>query len=209
MTIELVIFDCDGVLVDSEAITTATIIEAVGVAGLDWSADAVLERHRGGNLADVRADAEAQLGRPLPADFVERFRARLFERLRAEVRPITGIADALADIALPMCVASNGPVAKMEATLGTTGLMARFKGRIFSAYDIDCFKPDPGLFLHAAREMGATPERCVVVEDSDTGIEAAVAAGMRVLAYVGHGYEMHAVGAEAFESMAELPALLR
>lgn len=208
MTTKLVIFDCDGVLVDSEAITTDTIVEAMAWYGLTWNAELVLARHRGGNLLNVRADAEAQLGSALPDDFVERFRHRLYERLRADIQPIPGIAAALDAIAHPICVASNGPRGKMEATLGTTGLLPRFEGRIFSAYDIDSFKPDPGLFLHAAREMDTAPEHCVVVEDSDSGIRAAVAAGMRVLAYTGHGVELEAEGAERLDDMAQLPALL-
>jgi len=208
MTTELVIFDCDGVLVDSETITTNTIVEAVGAAGLNWAVDDVLQHFHGGKMADVIAAAEAELGAPLPEDFVDRFRLRLFERLRADVEAIPGVEAALDAISLPTCVASNGPRGKMEATLGSTGLLARFEGRIFSAYDIGSFKPDPGLFLHAAAEMGVRPEGCVVVEDSDNGVRAAVAAGMRVLAYVGHGFELHAAGAETFDTMAALPGLV-
>lgn len=204
----LVIFDCDGVLVDSEAITTATIVEAMAAQGLVWTHEHVMTRHHGGNLAAVRAEAEAALGRSLPADFVERFRARLFEKLEAEVQPIEGIAAALDAIPHRTCVASNGPQLKMQASLGATGLLARFEGRIFSAYDIDLFKPDPGLFLHAAREMGTDPSECVVVEDSDSGVRAAVAAGMRVLAYTGHGFNLQADGAETFSHMAQLPDLI-
>lgn len=204
----LVIFDCDGVLVDSEAITSATIVEAMAAEGLAWTVEQVMLRHHGGNLAAVRAEAEQALGRPLADDFVDQFRARLFKNLEAEVQPIPGVAAALDAIPHPTCVASNGPQKKMQASLGATGLLARFEGRIYSAYDIDVFKPDPGLFLHAARQMGARPEECVVVEDSDSGVRAATAAGMRVLAYVGHGFELHAPGAEPFTDMAELPGLI-
>jgi beta-phosphoglucomutase-like phosphatase (HAD superfamily) len=140
MTTQLVIFDCDGVLVESETITTDTIIEAVARSGLRWDRARVLDRHRGGNLARVRADAEAELGRPLPEDFIPRFRERLYERLRADVEPIPGIEAALDAIPYPVCVASNGPRAKMETTLGATGLLARFEGRLYSA----CSSPTPG-----------------------------------------------------------------
>ena len=208
MARQLVIFDCDGVLVDSETITTATIVEAMSWYGLDWDAEHVLRRHRGGNLLNVRADAEQELGESLPADFVDRFRERLYERLRADILPIPGIEAALDALPQEICVASNGPRGKMEATLGTTGLLPRFEDRIFSAYDIDVFKPDPGLFLHAAREMDVPPADCVVVEDSDNGIEAAVAAGMPVLAYVGHGVDLEAEGAILFDDMARLPGLI-
>jgi len=208
MTPALVIFDCDGVLVDSEAITTAAIVDAMAAEGLTWTAARVLDAFRGGQLDDVCRTAERELGRPLQADFIETFRADLFERLRTKIQPIPGVEAALDEITIPICVASNGPRAKMEATLGTTGLMQRFEGHIFSAYEVNSFKPEPGLFLHAAAAMGAEPARCVVVEDSDTGVRAAVAAGMRVLAYTGHGFEMHAEGAEPFDDMRMLPRLI-
>jgi HAD superfamily hydrolase (TIGR01509 family) len=208
MPIQLVIFDCDGVLVDSEPITTATWVAALAEFGLTWTADDLDRSYRGGKLADVVAAAEAALGGPLPGDFVERFRERLYERLRIDVRPVPGIHEALDALPYATCVASNGPRAKMEATLGSTGLMARFEGRVFSAYDIDSFKPEPGLFLHAARTCGVAPARCVVVEDSDTGIRAARAAGMTVLAF---GLDRHASFTEhapRLAAMTDLPAAL-
>jgi HAD superfamily hydrolase (TIGR01509 family) len=209
VAIELVIFDCDGILVDSEPITTATWIEALAELGLAWSADEHGERFRGGRMADVVAAAEADLGAPIPAEFVARFRERLFERLRREVRPVPGVIEALDAIPWPACVASNGPRAKMEATLGSTGLMERFRGRIFSAYDANRFKPDPGLFLHAAAALGARSDRSVVVEDSDTGLAAAAAAGMRAFAYEAPGIALRAEGAVRFSDMRALPGLLR
>jgi beta-phosphoglucomutase-like phosphatase (HAD superfamily) len=188
MDIDLVIFDCDGVLVDSEPITTAVWIEALETLGLAWKADEHIARFRGGRMADVIAAAEADLGAPVPAGFVDGFRTRLFERLRREVRPV--------------------PRAKMESTLGSTGLLARFEGRIFSAYDVGHFKPDPGLFLHAAAALGARASRCVVVEDSVAGLRAAAAAGMRAFAYEAPGLDLGADGAVPFRDMRALPGLL-
>ena len=208
MGIDLVIFDCDGVLVDSELITTATIVEAVAALGVRWDAADIMRHFRGGKMSDVMSAAAAESGKALPEDFVPRFRARLFQRLHDEVQPVAGIAAALDAIVHPVCVASNGPRAKMETTLGVTGLLARFEGRIFTAYEVGSYKPDPGLFLHAAEALGASPSRCVVVEDSDTGVKAALAAGMPVLAYVGHGLPTDANGATTFEDMAMLPGLL-
>ena len=208
MGIELVIFDCDGVLVDSEGITTGAYIDCLADVGLTWRHEEAIEHFRGGRLADVVAQAEAELGRPLPPDFTQTFRAVLFERLRRDVRPVTGIVEALDALPYPVCVASNGPRAKMDATLGSTGLMVRFVGRVFSAYEVGCFKPEPGLFLHAAATLGARPERCAVVEDSDAGVRAAVAAGMHALAYDGHGVGLKAEGATRFSDMRDLPALL-
>jgi HAD superfamily hydrolase (TIGR01509 family) len=208
MSAELIIFDCDGVLVDSEAITSGTLAECLRDAGAPWTAEHVSRRYRGVKLPAILADAETALGAALPEDFVERFRARLYRRLRRDTQPIPGIAEALDALRVPVCVASNGPREKMEATLGATGLMDRFADRLFSGWEVGSFKPDPGLFLHAAVTLGAAPERCVVVEDSDPGVEAAENAGMRVLAYVGLGAHITRPGAECFDSMARLPELL-
>ncbi len=208
MGIDLVIFDCDGVLVDSEGITTRVYIACLAELGLTWRYEDAVHRFRGGRLADVVAQAEADLGEPLPEGFTQDFRERLFEALQHEIEPIPGIVEALAALPYPTCVASNGPRAKMDATLGSTGLMAQFEGRIFSAYDVGSFKPEPGLFLHAAASLGARAERCVVVEDSDGGVRAAVAAGMHALAFDGHGANLEAAGATRFTDMRALPGLL-
>lgn len=209
MGIDLVIFDCDGVLVDSEGITTRVYIACLEDVGLTWRYEEAVHRFRGGKLADVVAQAEADLGEPLPKGFTEDFRERLFAALHHEIEPIPGVVEALDSLTYPMCVASNGPRAKMDATLGTTGLMTRFEGRIFSAYDVGSFKPEPGLFLHAAEVLGARPERCVVVEDSDGGIRAATSAGMHALAFDAHGANLEADGATKFTDMRELPGLLQ
>ena len=208
MAIELVIFDCDGVLVDSEAITTRTIVDTLADEGLAWSFAHVREAFHGGRMADVVERAEEALGRPLPEDYVPRFRERLFARLRAEIEPVPGILEALDALPYPMCVASNGPREKMEATLGTTGLLRRFEGRVFSAYEVGVFKPEPDLFLHAARTLGADPAACVVVEDSDGGLTAALRAGMRAVAYVGQGLGLRTEGTLRLQDMRALPRLL-
>ncbi|MDA1194476.1 MAG: HAD family hydrolase [Planctomycetota bacterium] len=213
MDIDLVIFDCDGVLVDSETITSRTIADCLQEQGVAWGAEVVGDRFRGGRMQDILTEAEVERGGPLPADFVPRFRERLFARLAAEVEPVPGVheaLDGLEALGLPFCVASNGPQGKMEATLGRTRLLPRFGARIFSAYDLGVFKPNPDLFLHAARTMGAAdPTRVAVVEDTETGLQAARAAGMHVIAYVGHGVPMETRAAHRLERMAELPALLR
>ena len=212
MALDLVIFDCDGVLVDSEIITSATIAECVNAHGLAWETETVALRFRGGKMKDVVAAAEAELGRSLGEEFVPAFRARLYERLATEVEAIPGIGEALNELealGLPYCVASNGPREKMHATLGSTGLLARFEGRVFTAYDLGVFKPNPDLFLHAASTLGAAPERTVVVEDTENGLEAVYAAGMHAVAYIGHGTPMDTARAHDLEAMADLPALLQ
>jgi HAD superfamily hydrolase (TIGR01509 family) len=211
MRIDLVIFDCDGVLVDSETITSQTIADSLADEGLSWTLEDVVKGFRGGSLAGVMAAAERELGSRLPDDYVVRFRELLFERLARDVKAVPGIHEALDGIeaaGLPYCVASNGPRKKMETTLGTTKLLARFDGRIYSAYEVGLYKPDPGLFLHAAAAHGMQPEHCVVIEDSESGLAAAAAAGMRAVGYIGHGIPMTTGAAHPLTSMAALPALL-
>ena len=209
---ELVIFDCDGVLVDSEGIGTAVLARAAIAEGADISAEESLRLFRGLKMAECVVEIERRLGRPVPETFVADARHAMGLAFERELRAIAGIHAALAAITLPVCVASNGPMAKMMHTLKLANLLDHFDGRIFSAYDVGAWKPDPGLFLHAARTLGAEPSRCVVVEDSLAGIRAAHAAGMRVLGYTaGHADAISELGAECAEllhSMDDLPARL-
>lgn len=206
----LVIFDCDGVLVDSEPLGCAAMVRKLAALGLHITHDAAMALFRGRRMADSITVAERHFGTTLPASFVPELRAETAAALRGGLRPIAGIAAALAGIDRPICVASNGPRDQIELSLTLTGLIARFAGRIFSAYEVGSWKPDPGLFLFAARTIGAGPAQCVVVEDSLPGVQAAVAAGMRVMAYAGDrpGDDLAAAGGQVFRSMAELPRLL-
>ena len=208
----LIIFDCDGVLVDSEPITNAAISENLRRHGLDVSPDWCIANFVGGTIAGVGEQARA-LGADLPADWVEGMYEEMFAALRTRIEAVPGVAaavDAVQAAGFATCVASNGPRRKMEITLGATGLMARFAGRIFTAHEVGVAKPDPGLFLHAARTLGHAPGACVVVEDSPSGARAARRAGMRCLGYRGPMPEekMRAEGAEMFSAMADLPGLL-
>jgi HAD superfamily hydrolase (TIGR01509 family) len=136
-------------------------------------------------MADCVRVIERRLGRDVRETFVADVRRETALAFDAELKPVEGIHAALAEIAIPVCVASNGPMSKLTHTLGLTKLLSRFEGRIFSAYEVGSWKPDPGLFLHAAQTMGVHPSRCIVVEDSVSGIRAAKAAGMRVLGFTG------------------------
>ncbi len=207
---QLIIFDCDGVLVESEAIATGTLEQVCAPYGLIMSNGDALQLFRGQKLDKSLAYIEAQIGRDLPSDIVTIFRAALYEALAKDVEAIPGIKAALDQITVPICVASSGPRRKIELTLNCTGLLARFEGRIFSAYEIGSWKPEPGLFLEAARVCGAVPASCVVVEDSLPGVQAGLAAKMRVLAYVPDGDldDFAAMGATTFTSMSELPELI-
>ncbi|QKG25297.1 HAD family hydrolase [Actinomadura verrucosospora] len=209
--IELVIFDCDGVLVDSEPIAVRTHSAVLTALGWPLSEAEVMERFVGRSTASINELIEARLGPELTAEAGRRFERLHAEAVDAGLAPVDGIAEALAAITLPTCVASSGSHAKMRHTLGRTGLHAHFEGRIFSATQVARGKPAPDLFLLAAREMGADPGRCVVVEDSRYGVQAARAAGMRVLGYAGGltpAEWLEGPDTVVFDDMRELPRLL-
>jgi HAD superfamily hydrolase (TIGR01509 family) len=206
----LVIFDCDGVLVDSEPISNRILAERLTAIGLPTTTAESIRDYMGRSWASCEALIEQRLGRPLPEGFADGYHEELYAALRSEVEPVAGVVAALDAIAAPVCVASSGSHEKIRTSLGTTGLLERFEGRIFSATDVARGKPAPDLFLHAARTCGAAPEHCVVVEDAVAGVQAARAAGMRVLGYAAltSAEALAAEGAEVFTAMAELPALV-
>jgi HAD superfamily hydrolase (TIGR01509 family) len=208
---ELVIFDCDGVLVDSERI--AIRVEAEYLAELGWplSEAEIVERFMGRTTEFMDEAIEAQLGSRLPTDWKDQFRRRYLEAYAADLAPVDGITEALDRITIPTCVASSGSHDKLRFTLGHTGLYERFEGRIFSGYEVAAGKPAPDLFLHAAATMGADPARCAVVEDTRWGVLAARAAGMRAFGYAGGltpPEHLEGDATQVFEDMRELPRLL-
>ncbi|MGH8503095.1 MAG: HAD family hydrolase [Gammaproteobacteria bacterium] len=210
MNWQLIIFDCDGVLVDSEAIQNRVFARMLGEAGLAISYDEVVRLFVGRKMAQCLAVAEQRLGRTLPADFEARLQQQTFAAFERELRPVPGVAQALDSIDVPVCAASNGSLTKMRKTLGLTGLLPRFEGRMFSAAQVARPKPHPDLYLYAARAMRARPEVCAVIEDSRIGVEAGIAAGMAVFGYAaaGQGGALAAAGARAFNDMSQLPRLL-
>ena len=213
MTPALVIFDCDGVLVDSEAIANRLMADAITAAGIPITYEDCRARFVGGTLQRVIDTVEEWLGKPLPAGWKEDFEARRNEAFRRELRPIPGAAATVAALrasGIPICVASSGSPEKMNLTLGLAGLKTHFGDKLFSASMVAKGKPEPDLFFYAAEQMGQSPENCVVVEDSLLGVTAAVAAGMRVLAYAAEtdADALRAAGGRPFDDMAELPGLL-
>jgi len=212
----LAIFDCDGVLVDSEPIANTSFSRAIQAQGLDWSPDEVLRRLMGLSLKSCVEVCEAELGRKLPDDFLEKMQAITYQMFRdAPLKPIAGVKDAvqmLHEANVTTCVASSGALEKMNFTLGLTGLWDLFDGRIFSASQVRRGKPFPDLFLYAATSMNVQPFDCIVVEDSVPGVKAARAAGMRALAYGGEPYAdraaLTAAGGEVFDDMRQLPDLV-
>ncbi len=175
---ELIIFDNDGVLVDTEVIANHILADLLSSYGLSTTFDEAVGLYLGTSLAHVRSVAEQQLGEALPPSFEAVYHDRLFDRLAEGLDPIPGVREALAEVSVPFCVASSGSTERIERTLRAVELWDYFTGRAFSADDIGVGKPAPDLFLRAAERLGHDPAVCTVVEDSPWGIEAANAAGM-------------------------------
>ncbi len=212
----LTIFDCDGVLVDSELIALSELSDIMGEHGRPMDVAACRDAFMGMHNADIARAMEALVGRDLPAAGAI-VRARMIERLKRELQPVPGIADVLARLDGPRCVASSSDRARIELTLELTGLRRHFGAHIFSGTEVARGKPAPDLFLHAAAAMGFAPAHCVVVEDSVMGVRAGIAAGMPVVGFTGgaHGYPGFAArlgeagAAPVIATMADLPAALR
>lgn len=207
---DLVIFDCDGVLVDSEPPANRVLARAIRELGWEMTVDEVTRRFKGLSLADCVRIVEERLGAPVPADFLSRLNERTYAAFREELRAVPGVERVVASLRVPRCVASSGSHEKMRLTLGLTGLLPYFDDHLFSATEVARGKPAPDLFLHAARAMGAPPNACVVVEDSLPGVQGAVAAGMRVLGFAREEEpsRLEAAGAVAFRDMNELLPLI-
>jgi HAD superfamily hydrolase (TIGR01509 family) len=185
----LVIFDCNGVLVDSESIVAAVLAEAFKRVGMALTVQSMMRRFHGRRPADIFAAVEAATGKTLPLDFSSTVAADTLRRLRAELRAIPHAAHALTWIRGPKAVASSSPLNRIRASLEVTGLIRFFEPRLFSASDVRKGKPAPDLFLLAAARSQVEPAQCIVVEDSAPGIAAATAAGMTPIGFVG-GSEM-------------------
>ncbi len=206
---DLVIFDCDGVLVDSERL--AVRIEAEVLATLGWplTKAEIVDRFVGRSAGYMQSQIESTIGRPV--DWSSEFEARYQETFAKELLPVAGINEALDGVDLPVCVASSGSHQKMAFTLGLTGLLDRFDGHLFSADDVEHGKPAPDLFLYAAAHMGAEAGRCAVVEDSVSGVTAGLAAGMTVFGFAGgvtSAQKLDTEGAVVFDDMRALPDLI-
>lgn len=201
----LVIFDLDGTLVDSETLCNQAFLDLV--PALTDPVDVLVDRYRGKKLANILCDIKSRINAPLAENFEQLYRHRVAERFASDLKPIQGVPEMLGALQHPFCIASSGPPAKISHALEVTKLAPHFGERIFSSYEVGSWKPEPGLFLHAAAAMGFAPEHCVVVEDSPVGLEAATAAGMRALHYTPQGRTV--VTGNTFSSMYALPALLR
>ncbi|WP_419996509.1 HAD family hydrolase [Streptomyces boninensis] len=212
--IELVIFDCDGVLVDTERLAVRIDLEVAHELGWELTESEIVDLFMGKSTASVREILDARLGPERAELWQRRYRERFaagLDGLQA-VEGVVAALDAIADAGLPTCVASSGGHEKMRGTLGRTGLYDRFAGRIYSASEVAHGKPAPDLFLHAADRMGYDPAVCAVVEDSQYGVQAARAAGMRAFGFAGGlspaGW-LEGPGTVLFHHMDELPGVLK
>ncbi|HEY5261077.1 MAG TPA: HAD family hydrolase [Solirubrobacteraceae bacterium] len=212
--LQLVIFDCDGVLVDSEVISNGVLAEMLTADGLPTTVTQARRDFQGLLLSEVGERVQEKLGRPLAQDWIIQFERLRAERFRCELQPVPGAVEVVERVSaggLAVCVASQGKLEKTRLSLELTGLRPLFADRaLFSAYTVARGKPHPDLFLHAAAEMGAEPSRCVVVEDTPSGVIGAVAAGMRVFGYAADSDEqaLRHAGAEVLRALEELPRLL-
>lgn len=210
----MVLFDCDGVLVDSEVISCGVLARLLTVEGLPTTLAEARRDYQGLLLADVVAHAERRLERPLPGDWLARFERERAQAFRRELEPVEGAAEVVERVktaGVDVCVASQGKLEKTRLSLGLTGLDRLFaRDAVFSAESVSRGKPHPDLFLHAADVMGAKPAACSVVEDTPLGIAAAVSAGMRAFGYAADSDEsaLRLAGAEVVHSLCELPGLL-
>lgn len=211
MDYKCIIFDCDGVLVDSESISAKVFQEMAAELGFEMDFKTAVEQFAGASMNDNIQFVAENIEGAVPLDFEKEFRKRTYEAFKTEIKPIPGIHELLEKVKVPICVASSGPVPKIRLNLTVTGLIDKFEGKIFSCYDIQSWKPEPQIYLHAANEMGFTPGECVIIEDSTSGIKAGVAGGFKVFALAEKvkRQQFEELGAKVFENMEELESILR
>lgn len=210
MRFKAIIFDCDGTLVDSERVGNQVIIESLRDFGLHLDLEEAVAAFAGRKMTDTLAIIEARLGHPVPTDYLTQLRAQMAAAFKDRLEAMEGVHDLLKILKVPLSVASNGPHEKMQVSLGVTGLLHYFEDRIFSAYECNSWKPEPGLFLFAANQLGIDPAHCAVIEDSPLGIEAALRAGMTPFGYAprGDGSALRLGSTEVFHHMNDLAPLL-
>ena len=214
MKYQCIIFDNDGVLVDSEAISNQVLVEMAASVGVPLALDDAIENFSGVSMSSTLDYLKTHAKTEFPDDFEQEFRRRTFDLFKTDLKPVQGVSlvlDELQQAGIPFCVASSGPREKIRLSLTTTGLITYFDQRIFSSYDINSWKPQPDIFLYAAREMGFQAANCAVIEDSLAGVKAATAGGFQAYAY-GHAKnrtKLEALGATVFFDMKQLVPLLQ
>ncbi len=205
-----IIFDSDGVLVDSETLSAKVFQEMARELGFMLDYERALEQFAGTSMKENLQFLRENIQGSLPDDFEEAFRKRTYEIFKTDLKAVPGVYDLITKLQVPFCVASSGPVEKIRLNLQLVNLLKYFENRIYSSYDIASWKPEPGIFLHAAKEMGFAPQECVVIEDSASGIRAALSGGFMAYALASGKRKGHfeQLGAVTFKNMKDLERIL-
>lgn len=204
--VKCIIFDCDGVLVDTEKIGNGILLAMAKEHGFEMELEDAYRHFNGRNLKDCFAHIEESIDQKLPENFETEYRDKSFEAFKTQVKPMEGVVDFIEKLKIPYGVASSGPVEKIRLNLEVAGLLDKFEGKIFSSYQIGSWKPEPGIFLHAAKEMGFDVKDCIVLEDSKAGVKSGISGGFKVYGFANgfNNQDLEEEGAELFSSYAEL-----
>jgi len=206
--IKCLIFDCDGTLVDSELLCNLGLVLQLKEYGVNLSSIDLMQKYRGGKLADILKSIEKEHSIVLKEDFEKNYRIRVDHLFERALTPCKGVIEFLAQNTLSVCVASSGPIKKINKALSITGLNSYFTDNIFSSYEINSWKPDPDIFLYAAKTMGFAPKECLVIEDSEKGIQAGVAAGMKTVLFDPDDLHSQPKGVDCINHMKKLQKII-
>jgi len=204
----LIIFDCDGTLVDSEFLCNLALQQQLAELGIDSDAEELMALYRGVKLNVILTSLASEFDITFPSSFIPDYRLKVKHLFELHLEANEGVEDLLASLTIPFCVASSAPREKIEQALQVTGLAKYFKDNIFSSYDIDCWKPEPGIFLHAAKNMQVDPDKCYVVEDSLVGLQAANGAKMKSIYYAPTLEDKHPLASLQIKHMSELMRII-
>ncbi|MUU79589.1 HAD family hydrolase [Winogradskyella endarachnes] len=205
-----VIFDCDGVLVDSEPLSNQVMVDMANELGADIDLAYAFHHFKGNSFYKCENHISELIEAKLPTNFEAEYRRRSFEKFKTDISPVEGVLDVVKNLDIPFCVASSGPENKIQLNLELTGLWSYFKANVFSCYSVNKWKPDPAVFLWAAETMGFQPDQCVVVEDSSIGVDAAINGGFDVFGYTAHDFneQLKNKATKTFNTMADLMTLI-
>ena len=208
--VKCIIFDCDGILVDSETIANQVLLSMSAPFGLKMTMEEAVKNFNGRRLKNIFEQIEKLTDKKLPDSFETDFREQTFEAFKTDLKAVKGVRKFIENLSVPYCVASSGPVEKITFNLTTTGLIQNFENRIFSSYEINSWKPDPEIFIHACNQMGFKKEECIVIEDSVAGVIAGVKGGFKVfaLANENNAQDLRDEGATVFYNYEELETIL-
>ena len=208
--VKCIIFDCDGILVDSETIANQVLLSMSAPFGLKMTMEEAVKNFNGRRLKNIFEQIEKLTDKKLPDSFETDFRKQTFEAFKTDLKAVKGVRRFIENLSVPYCVASSGPVEKITLNLTTTRLIQNFENRIFSSYEINSWKPDPDIFIHACNQMGFKKEECIVIEDSVAGVIAGVKGGFKVfaLANENNAQDLLDEGATVFYNYEELEGLL-